>query len=675
MSATTGRTAGRLPKRHSHGPLGWRRTPAATSISPTNATTACGRSTRRGRSRLWRAPAKGATGGTAGRPYQAQLSSPFGVAADSRGNVFIADQGNHRVRRVDPAGTITTVAGTGEGGYGGDGGPAYQAQLSSPFGVAADSRGNVFIADEGNHRVRRVDSAGTITTVAGTGEAGYGGDGGPAYQAQLSSPRGVAADSRGNVYIADAGNHRVRRVDPTGTITNFAGSDVLPPSSTAPGNGGVPSPPTPQDPGEELATATPVDLGTEISARIDSGSDVDFFRLVIIERILVTVYTTGELDTIGSLRDELNREIGSGDNSGADLNFRIEATLGPGVYFVQVMASGSGTYTLHVDSRRPLVDESGDDHGDDLSSATLIDLEKPVWGRIDAGDDADFFRLEIRESTELAVYTTGGLDTIGKLHDESNSVVGVDDDSGTDLNFRIETTLVPGTYFIQLKSASGTTGRYALHTDRWVHGGMQTPSESRSALEQVLLPQASSCSGIDWADDEMDKSALLGAAIVCNNESEARRLLIAGASPNAGGSDSSLNLTPLHMAILLRRTTILRLLLDRGADPNADFFGFHVFTLVSDQETAGILLNAGTDPKSDPHGCNPLHSEAARNSSPLTRKLLTAGADPSSACFGKFPLHLGGQRGGSQLAGGSVEEGTVPPRALVLIRLTNCSSF
>ncbi len=161
--------------------------------------------------------------GDGGPATQAQLHSPFGVAVDGAGNLYIADH-NNRIRRVDAAGTIATVAGTGEYGYSGDGGPAAQAQLNEPIGVAVDAAGNLYIADLGNHRIRRVDAAGTIATVAGTGEYGYSGDGGPATQAQLSQPFGVALDEAGNLYIADLGNHRIRRVDAAGTIATVAGT-------------------------------------------------------------------------------------------------------------------------------------------------------------------------------------------------------------------------------------------------------------------------------------------------------------------------------------------------------------------------------------------------------------------------------------------------------------------
>ncbi len=160
--------------------------------------------------------------GDGGPATSASLFAPSGVAVDFFGNLlFIADTINHRIRRVDSAGNITTVAGNNFVGFGGDGGPATSASLNFPKGVA--SSGNL-IADTVNHRIRRVDSAGNITTVAGNGIAGFGGDGGPATSASLNDPRGVAVDSFGNLFIADRSNHRIRRVDSAGNITTVAGN-------------------------------------------------------------------------------------------------------------------------------------------------------------------------------------------------------------------------------------------------------------------------------------------------------------------------------------------------------------------------------------------------------------------------------------------------------------------
>ena len=147
----------------------------------------------------------------------------MGVAVDGAGNVYISDSGNERVRKVDTLGTITTIAGDGTAGFGGDGGPATTAQLNFPYGVAVDGAGNVYIAERSNHRIRKVDTSGTITTIAGDGTFGSSGDGGPATAAQLANPSGVAVDSAGNVYIADLGTNRIRKVDTSGTITTIAG--------------------------------------------------------------------------------------------------------------------------------------------------------------------------------------------------------------------------------------------------------------------------------------------------------------------------------------------------------------------------------------------------------------------------------------------------------------------
>ena len=140
-----------------------------------------------------------------------RLSRDRGIAADDAGNVYIANIDNNYIRRVDATGTVSVIAGTPRNpGYGGDGGPAVEAQLSYPADVALDHAGNVYIADTGNHRIRRIDATGTITTIAGTGEPGYGGDGGPAVEAKLASPFALTVDNSGNIYVADLGNYRIR---------------------------------------------------------------------------------------------------------------------------------------------------------------------------------------------------------------------------------------------------------------------------------------------------------------------------------------------------------------------------------------------------------------------------------------------------------------------------------
>jgi sugar lactone lactonase YvrE len=193
----------------------------------------------------------GTFSGDGGLAINAGIQGPHGIATDTAGNVYISDYNNQRIRKVATDGTITTVAGNGTLGFSGDGGPATDAQLYVPSGIAVDPAGNIVFADTNNNRVRRIATDGTITTVAGNGSSGYSGDGGPALNAALSVPNGIAIDALGNIYIADLNNNRIRKVGTDGNISTVAGNG-------APGFSG------------DGAAATSAELNSPVGVAIDA---------------------------------------------------------------------------------------------------------------------------------------------------------------------------------------------------------------------------------------------------------------------------------------------------------------------------------------------------------------------------------------------------------------------
>ena len=160
-----------------------------------------------------------------GPATEAQLNQPFHVHLDGKGGLLVAEAFNHCVRRIDLAtGRITTVAGTGKKGYSGDGGAATAAKLNEPYEVRFDSAGNMLFVEMQNHTIRRVDAkSGRISTIAGTGEAGYSGDGGPATKAQFKQPHSIALDKQDNIYVADIGNAAVMVYGPDGAFVRRIG--------------------------------------------------------------------------------------------------------------------------------------------------------------------------------------------------------------------------------------------------------------------------------------------------------------------------------------------------------------------------------------------------------------------------------------------------------------------
>ena len=162
--------------------------------------------------------------GDGGLATAATIHTPGGVFVDAAGNVYFADGLNNRVRKVNTSGIISTIAGNGTPGYSSDGISATTSELNNPIGVAVDAAGNVYICDQQNHRVRKVNTSGIISTIAGNGVIGYTGDGGLATGAQVSYPNYVTLDATGNIYITDNGNHCIRKINTSGIISTIAGN-------------------------------------------------------------------------------------------------------------------------------------------------------------------------------------------------------------------------------------------------------------------------------------------------------------------------------------------------------------------------------------------------------------------------------------------------------------------
>ena len=243
--------------------------------------------------------------GDGGSALEADLRSPAAVAVDAFDNLYIADGLNSRVRKVDSKGTITTVAGTGAWGFDGDGGPALSALFTVLAGVAVDGYGNLYITSSRDNRVRMVNAAGTITTVAGAREPGYGGDGGPATRALLQTPTGLATDARGNLYIADTDNHRVRMVNPVGVITTVAGNGQF----GADGDGG---------PATMASVEFPVSVAVDAFGYLYIGQGPGVVRKVDPAGIITTV--AGQL-----------RELGFGGDGGPAVSALLSTPRGVAV--------------------------------------------------------------------------------------------------------------------------------------------------------------------------------------------------------------------------------------------------------------------------------------------------------------------------------------------------------
>ena len=354
--------------------------------------------------------------GDGGPATSAQLEYTWYCAKDHAGNVYFTDNANHRIRKVSVAGTISTVAGTGLPGYTGDGGPATLAKIKSPSGIAIDNTGDIYFADDGNHCIRKIDTSGIITTIAGTGAAGYGGDGGPSTSALLNTPYGISLDAAGNMYIADAGNNRVRKIDTAGMITTIAGDGT----SGFSGDSG-------------LATAAELSFPCSIALDIAGNLYIDDaannrVRMVSSSGMITTVAGNGTAgfttDTIPATDAELNQPLGIAVNGIGEifisdqLNNRVRKVDRYGM-ITTIAGTGTAGY-------------SGDG-----GPATVADINQPFGITLDsAGDlficDKGNYRLrEIKYNNHVPAFIMGAADSIVICENDSavsmNAMLAVTD--------------------------------------------------------------------------------------------------------------------------------------------------------------------------------------------------------------------------------------------------------
>jgi sugar lactone lactonase YvrE len=391
---------------------------------------------------------------------QAQLAEPDGLAMDTADNLYIADQNNHRIRRVDTSGVITTVAGNGQAGILGDGLPATLAELDGPRGIAFDTAGNLYIADTNNSEIRKVDAAvsidGThhISTVAGSmGKVGYSGDGGPATSASLNSPVGAAADAAGNLYIADTLNHRIRKVDTGGIITTVAGSGAV----DILGDGGLSG---------DGGPATSAKLAEPYHIAFDPAGDLYFTDSHNYRVRKVTLVTPVQLNAVVSRKTH-------GSAGTFDISLPLTGTRG-----IECRSGGvNGDYTLVFTFSNPLTNAG--------SASVTSGTGSVASGKID-GNDAHNYLVNLTGVTNaqyLTVSLTNVHDSAGNGSNAVSASMGVLI-GDVDASGRVDGNDVSAVQSHTRQSVNSTNFQYDVNTNGLIDGNdvSITQGQTRTSL-------------------------------------------------------------------------------------------------------------------------------------------------------------------------------------------------
>ena len=361
--------------------------------------------------------------GDGGPATSALLLQAEGIVSDAAGNLYIADAADHRVRRVDSSGTITTVAGTGSPGFSGDGGPASQAQLNSPYGLALDAQGSLYVADLGNARVRRIGLDGKISTVAGGGTLPAGGanDGSAATMLALMTPRNLAFDKPGNLYISDFSGNRVYQLSPTGGLTTTAGTGV----AGASGDDGAAILAQLNAPAGLAFDAQGLlyiaDSGNHLIRRIKSGGIMSIARSPAPTGL--TFDTSGNLYIADSAAGQITEITSLGSNpTGTPIQIPISAVdvafaAGAGLY----ISSGGQALLIHTGKSTLTVAGGGSPARGDNGPATQARLNHPAGAAMDASGNlyiADHDNNRVRRvGTDGTITTIAGTGAAGSSGD------------------------------------------------------------------------------------------------------------------------------------------------------------------------------------------------------------------------------------------------------------------